>query len=371
MVGWPRGRIVGMVVEPGIARRVGSSGEELLHALLASMGDAVYAVDGQGRVLFANPASLAILGYGSEDDLVGRLSHATIHHSRPDGSVFPESECPLLRPRVSGELVRVEADWFIRRDGSFVPVSYSSAPVNVNGERGAVVVFRDLTYQLRVEAERHRSETLRASRARIVQATLEERRRLGRDLHDGAQQRLVNVMLALKAALEDAGEEATRVAIAHALDETQQAIRDLRDLSAGLHPSVLTNRGLRAAIVSLTARTPVAVRIDAPGTRFPEIIESTAYFVIAEALANVAKHADATEAGVTVSVTPPWLRVEVCDDGCGGASGEATAGTGLAGLADRVNAVGGSLTVESPPGVGTCVSALLPLEDLLTRPAAA
>ena len=131
-----------------------------------------------------------------------------------------------------------------------------------------------------------------------MQAALDERRRLGRDLHDGAQQRLINVIFALQAA--GRGPPAARrhgTAIADALEETQLAIRDLRDLGAGLDPSVLAHRGLAAAITSLTARTPVPVALELPTERFHALVESTAYFVVAEALANVAKHAERLRGG--------------------------------------------------------------------------
>ena len=213
-----------------IAKRLGSNEEELLSALIASMVDAVYAVDDAGVVLFANAAALSILGYGSESELIGRPSHATIHHSYPDGRPFPEADCPLLRPRRTGEAVRIDQDWFIRRDGSFVPVAYSSAPVAIGGQRGAVVVFRDVSERNRAEAERLRADAIHASRARIVQAALDERRRLGRDLHDGAQQRLINVIFALQAAARRTDDEAVQQAIVAALEETQLAIRDLRDI---------------------------------------------------------------------------------------------------------------------------------------------
>jgi PAS domain S-box-containing protein len=170
--------------------RLGSSEGEFLRALMASMVDAVYAVDSAGVVVFANPAAVDILGYDIESELIGRRSHATIHYRHPDARPFAEEDCPLLAPRVTGDPVRVEQDWFIRRDGSFVPVAYSSAPVMFQGRRGAVVVFRDVSERNRAEAERLRAEAIHASRARIVQAALDERRRLGRDLHDGAQQRL-------------------------------------------------------------------------------------------------------------------------------------------------------------------------------------
>jgi PAS domain S-box-containing protein len=335
-----------------IGSRAGFDREELLGALLASMGDAVYAVDADGRVLFANRESLRILGYERESELLGRQSHATIHYMRPDGTPFPEHECPLLRPRAGGEPVRVEEDWFVRRDGAFVPVAYSSAPVRLGDGNGAVVVFRDIS-------DRRRADALQASRARIVEAMLEERRRLGRDLHDGAQQRLVNVMVTLQlAAGRGLDDEGSRL-IAAALQETHHALGDLRDLGSGLHPSVLTHRGLRAAIASLTARAPVPVAVDVPDERFPATTEATAYFVIAEALANAGKHAAASEATVAVRADGEWLRVCVRDDGRGGAA--PGRGSGLAGLEDRVAAVGGTLAVVSPAGAGTTVEARLPL----------
>jgi PAS domain S-box-containing protein len=346
---------------PQIAKRLGSDEEELLSALMESMVDAVYAVDDQGVVLFANPAAVSILGYQAESELVGCPSHATIHYLHPDGRPFDEADCPLLRPRQTGEAVRVDQDWFIRRDGAFVPVAYSSAPVTVGHRRGAVVVFRDTSDRNRAEAERMRAEEIHASRARIVQAALEERRRLGRDLHDGAQQRLINVIFALQAAARDAQGESAQRAIAAALDETQLAIRDLRDLGAGLDPSVLAHRGLAAAITSLTARTPVPVALDLPTERFDPLVESTAYFVVSEGLANIAKHAGASEAAVSIAVHGSRLAVDVVDDGRGGAVAEPTGGSGLAGLADRVAAVGGTLAVESPQGEGTRITAELPL----------
>ena len=369
----PRGvrRSVAMAARPQIARQLGSDGEELLGALLESMVDAVYAVDDTGVVLFANQAAVRILGYDSESELVGRQSHATIHHQHPDGRPFPESECPLLRPRATGEAVHVDEDWFVRRDGTFVSVAYSSAPVQVGRGRGAVVVFRDVSERRRAETERLRAEAIHASRARIVQATLDERRRLGRDLHDGAQQRLINVIFALQAADRTAAGPECRRAIADALEETQLAIKDLRDLGSGLDPSVLAHRGLAAAITSLTSRTPVPVALDLPAERFAPIVESTAYFVVAEALANVAKHAEASEASVIIAVQPGWLRIAVADDGRGGAVADRSSGSGLAGLEDRVAAVGGTLRIESPTGEGTRVLAALPVEPTVSSPAAA
>jgi PAS domain S-box-containing protein len=341
---------------------------ELLEGLLRSIADAVYVVDRAGDVRWVNPVALELLGYDEPGELVGMPSHATIHSRRLDGSPYPEAECPLLLPRTTGRAVRVEQDWFVRRDGTMVPVAYSSAPVPEPGGRGAVVVFRDTTEQreaeaaaLREAAERARAGELQASRARIVAAADAERRRLGRDIHDGAQQRLMNVALGIQAGLGalPAGAEAARAALDDALAEVRVAIADLRELAAGIHPSILTNRGLEAAVDSLTGRMPLPTTFDVPARRWAPEAEAAAYFVVAEALANTAKHARATRAEVRVAEEEGRLRVTVSDDGRGGAV--AAPGRGLQGLADRVGAAGGTLTVDSPPGGGTTVAAELPV----------
>jgi PAS domain S-box-containing protein len=335
--------------------RLGSDAAGVLAALVASVADAIYAVDHEGRVQYVNPAGLRLLGYDDESELLGRPSHATIHHHRPDGAAYPEEACPLLAPRQTGETVRVESDWFIRRDGAFVPVAYSSAPVTTDEGRGAVVVFHDTTERRRAEE----ALAVHASRARIVQATLDERRRLGRDLHDGAQQRLVNVALALQLALRAQPPAATRELLEQALDETQHAVEDLRDLAAGLLPSVLIHRGLRGALETLAARAPVPVSLTVTEARYELVVEATAYFLVAEALTNVAKHADASEATVTIGERAGRLVVEVADDGRGGAT--PALGSGIEGLRDRVSALDGTLSVESPPRGGTMLRAELPL----------
>jgi PAS domain S-box-containing protein len=346
-----------------VTERLGSGAAAVLAAFVESIADAIYAVDPDGRVQFVNRAGLEMLGYDDEAQLLGRPSHATIHHHRPDGTPFPEDECPLLAPRRTGEVVRIEEDWFIRADGAFVPVAYSSAPVpTADGRRGAVVVFQDVTQRLAAQEALVRERAVRASRTRIVEATLAERRRLGRDLHDGAQQRLVNVALGVQLAARSVRDEEARSLLDGALAETQAAIADLRELAAGLHPSVLTHRGLRGALESLTARAPLPVALDVPDARFAPSVEATAYFVAAEALANVAKHAEATEA--TVRIAPGddhTLVVEVADDGRGGAAVGRAGSSGLSGLADRVAALDGMLTVASPPGGGTRLRAVLPL----------
>ena len=203
-------------------------------------------------------------------------------------------------------------------------------------------------------------EELAASRARIVAATDEERRRVVRDLHDGAQQRLVHTIITLtraRAALENE-EEAGPALVSEALDEAEQAMAELRELAHGILPGVLKHGGLRAGVQALVSRTPVPVENSVSVDRLPAAVEATAYFVVAEALTNVAKHARAGRATVTARVKDGTLRVQVRDDGVGGARPD---GSGLLGLADRLAVHDGDLRVESPADGGTVVAATIPL----------
>jgi PAS domain S-box-containing protein len=200
---------------------------------------------------------------------------------------------------------------------------------------------------------------LAASRARIVAAADEERRRVVRDLHDGAQQRLVHTVITLKEALRHHQEEGTASELlTEALDHAQQATAELRELAHGILPAVLSRGGLRAGVDALAARTPVPVENDVSVGRLPAAVEATAYFVVAEALTNVAKHARARRAAVAARVEDDMLRVLVRDDGVGGARPE---GSGLLGLADRIAALDGRLVVDSTPGAGTLVAADIPV----------
>jgi signal transduction histidine kinase len=202
---------------------------------------------------------------------------------------------------------------------------------------------------------------LAASRARIVAAGDESRRRIERDLHDGAQQRLVHAMIVLKLALAELpeGEQSARELVTEALHHAEQANSELRELAHGILPAALTRGGLRVGIEGLLSRLSLPVNVDLQVDRLPGGIEATAYFVISEALTNVVKHAQASSAEVTALVEHGMLRVEIRDDGRGGARGEH--GGGLGGLEDRVAALGGQFLLESPKGAGTRVLALLPL----------
>ena len=216
----------------------------------------------------------------------------------------------------------------------------------------------------RLEAQlRARVEQLRTSRARIVEAGTAERRRLERDLHDGAQQRLVSLSLTLRLAQSrvDTDPVAAGKLMAGAQEELTLALAELRELARGIHPAVLSDRGLDAALEALAERVPVPVAFTAtPGEdRLPEAVEAAAYFVVAEALTNVVKYADASQATISVTRQNGTAVVEVSDDGIGGA--DSRLGSGLRGLADRVGALDGSLAVESEPGHGTHLRAEIPV----------
>jgi signal transduction histidine kinase len=287
-----------------------------------------------------------------------------------------------VAPRIlrSGRPVRVDeydglTDELAQRLRAVGIRSAVGAPIVVAGRLwGAVIAASGRPYGLPADAEERIAgfaqlitdalanadarEQLAASRARILQAGYEERRRLGRDLHDGAQQELVNVVIDLQLAQKRWHEhpERARGLVDDALTHAQAAIDDLRDLAAGIHPAVLADRGLAAALETLAARSPVPVELDAElEERLPMPVETTAYFVVAEALTNVGKYSGATHAEVAVRLEDGQLEVEVRDDGIGGA--DHSAGSGLRGLADRVSAVQGSLHVCSPPGRGTRVRA--------------
>ena len=205
------------------------------------------------------------------------------------------------------------------------------------------------------DRKRHEEE-VRRSRTRIVAAADDARRRLERNLHDGAQQRLIALLLHLRGAQRGAIPADT--AVAAAVDELAAAVKELRELAQGLHPSALSERGLGAALRIVAARSPVPVELDVTEAPIDTNVAVAAYYVVSEALNNVAKYAQATRVAVRVREIEGALVVVVEDDGRGGA--DPAGGTGLSGLADRVAALDGTLTVDSPPGGGTRLRAELP-----------
>jgi signal transduction histidine kinase len=231
--------------------------------------------------------------------------------------------------------------------------------------RGVAAVQLAMARMLLEPADRERLtarvDTLEETRAGMVAAADAERRRIERDLHDGAQQRLVALAMTLGRAKASEDPEAARELLDEAHRESKEALVELRNLARGIHPAVLTDRGLDAAVSALAARSPipVAVDVDLPQRAGPAI-EAIAYFVVAEALTNVAKHSGASRARLELKIEAEELAIEISDNGRGGA--DAAHGTGLTGLRDRVRAVDGLLMVVSPPGEGTTLRVELPCE---------
>jgi len=213
-----------------------------------------------------------------------------------------------------------------------------------------------------VVSERERAaEALRASRARLVETTDTERRRLEHNLHDGAQQRLTGLAVHLSLAAERARQEPDEagVLIENLEAELSLAIDELRELAHGIHPPMLTNLGLAYTIRNLAARSPVEVELlELPSRRLDDTVEATAYYVVAEAITNAQKHARASSIRVRVADGAGSLLVEIVDDGAGGAA--ESSGLGLGGLRDRVEAIGGTFEADSPAGRGTRVTAVIP-----------
>jgi signal transduction histidine kinase len=318
-------------------------------------------------------------GRGAVADLVVELERT------PPGSAREALARALGDPSLELALWLPEREGYVDREGRplELPVTGSGRAVTVLGpaeapvaalvhdpallERPALLRAAGAAARLTVENERLQAELrtqlieLRASRARIVSAGDEERRRLERDLHDGAQQRLLSLGLALQLVRAELGPGANGAAtlLGEAEAELAAAREELRELAHGIHPAVLTEHGLGPALKTLAARSPLPVEIThVPDDRLPAPVEAAAYFVASEALANVAKHASASVAFVSLTCEGGSLLVEIEDDGVGGA--EPRAGSGLTGLADRVHALGGWLTIESAADRGTRLRAEVP-----------
>jgi signal transduction histidine kinase len=318
---WSRGRVANLVVELGrgvpvgglrdlLARALGDPSLEL--AFAAPTGAGYVDAAGQPVELPIDDPGRTVTRLEREDELLGVLIHD---------------------PAVEAE------------DPGLVEAVGNAARLALENERLAAEVRAQL-------------EEVRASRARIVEAADAERRRVERDLHDGAQQRLVALALRLQVAKRTT--PSASALLDEATGELQTAIGEVRGLARGVHPTILTEAGLRAAVEALAERTPVTVTVDMPERRYDPQLEATAYFVVAETLTNVARYADASEVRVTAVEQDGRLVVTVVDDGRGGA--DPAGGSGLRGLTDRLHAMDGELTVGSPPGGGTTVRAELPLE---------
>ena len=337
------------------------------------------------QTLGASAASLARFDDGGTVTFVGGWSENG-RLAYPVGSRVPVEETGVLAEiRKSGRPERIDdyegrAPQIVERLTSFGYGSASAAPIRVGGQVwGALVAaapeheplppgserrladFAELVAQALANADAYMK--LAASRIRIVEAGDTERRRLERNLHDGAQQRLVSLAVQLrliKASLRK--DPASAEALVEEADaELDQALGELRELARGIHPAVLTERGLTTALHALAERAPIPIELtQIPEARLPGSVEAAIYYVVAEAITNVAKYAQATRATVEVERSNGFATAVVTDDGVGGA--EPVPGSGLAGLADRVEALGGRLQIDSPAGRGTQLSAKIPCD---------
>src|SRR4051794_351826 len=254
-------------------------------AILAKVGQPVWVTDQAGFFHYANPAALAALGYEDSSDLVGKPAHDAVHYKYPDGTPFPEDDCPLVQARRAGRTLQDTDDWLVRKDGSIVRVTYSSAPFELPNGLGSVTAFTDVEEQRRAEqAARERdvaearAEELQVARRRIIEAADAARAQLERDLHDGAQQQFVSAMLNLEMAerrLQTDPDDARELR-RQAIELATTGLSELRRLAAGIHPALLTDRGLEPAVQALAARLPLEVAVDARlEQRLPTAIESS------------------------------------------------------------------------------------------------
>jgi len=348
------GSQIGQFVERSRAEGAIHEREARHAAILESALDCIITIDDRGRVLEFNGAAEETFGYKAEEVVGHEMAELIVpqglreEHRHGFGRYLETGEARLLGRRL--EIVGMRAD------GTEFPVELTITKIRLPGPPVFTGYLRDITDRKRAERE------LRASRVRLVEAQDAERRRLERNLHDGAQQRLVSLALALRLARErvpEGGDEALEL-LERADEELALALGELREPARGIHPAVLTDRGLRPALEGVVARTPIPVELTILlEGRLPEAIEAAAYYVVCEALANVAKYADASTAKVSIEQADGRLVVEVGDDGVGGA--DAAKGSGLSGLADRVEALDGRLEVESEPAGGTRLLAEIPL----------
>jgi PAS domain S-box-containing protein len=325
---------------------------ERYRALLLAALDCVVTMDHRGCVVEWNPAAERTFGWTAEEAAGRDMAELIVPVGLRDR--HREGLARYLaggRPVVLDQRIEITA---MRRDGSEFPCELTITRIAQPGDPVFVGYLRDIT-------ERHEAEIeLRASRARIVAAADDARRRLERDLHDGAQQHLVGLALTLRLArrkLDDP--DLAAELLDEAIEDLASATGELRELARGLHPAVLTEGGLEPALGGVAKRAGVPVTVEhVPAERLDPTVEITAYFVVAEALTNVARYAEAQRAWVSVRRAGASLVVEVRDDGRGGAAMDG--GSGLRGLLDRVSALGGTLSIVSPEGKGTVLRAELP-----------
>jgi PAS domain S-box-containing protein len=325
---------------------------DMLGVVARATPNLLFVAESDGKIAWegVNPAFEEMTGHG-DATACGRAFWEFVVAPEHVDAVRAEFEACV----VSGGSRFFSAE-MVTKDGERRLIDWSCRPlIGLDNQTKQLLCGVDVT-----ERERHLQE-IRASRARLVEAQDAERRRLERNLHDGAQQRLVSLSLALRLAQAKlaADPEGARDILAAAGDELSLALAELRELARGIHPAMLTDRGLGAAVESLATRAPVPVEVAAmPAERLPAPVEAAAFYVISEALANIGKYAQASSAQISVSRVDGRAVVEVADDGVGGA--DPGRGSGLRGLVDRIEALDGHLEVESPAGGGTRIVAEIP-----------
>jgi PAS domain S-box-containing protein len=332
------------------------AGEERFRAVIESAPVAITEIGLDDTVRLWNRAAERIFGWSAEE-VVGRPPVWVPQDLRGEYRALSELEA-------AGEGYTGYETTRLHRDGRRLDVEIAAAPIHgADGEVvGAMAVLSDISDR------KHHEEEIRASRARLVRAADETRRGLERNLHDGAQQRLVALAVALRlveSRLRDDPDGAAEI-LAGARAELTQALEELRELARGIHPAILTDQGLKPALEALLNRAPIPIELETPSERLAPAVEAAAYYVVAESLTNMAKHGRASTAKVSLATFNGTLTVTVADDGVGGADPDR--GSGLRGLADRVEALEGHLNVDSPVGKGTTIRAEIPLHPVRPTP---
>jgi PAS domain S-box-containing protein len=331
-----------------------AASEARQRAILETALDAVVSMDRDARVTYVNSAFERTFGYRA-GEVIGRDLAETIvppslreAHRRGLARHLETGQVSILDRRIEMPAMRA--------DGTEFPAEVSVTRTGLPGQLAFTAYVRDITDRQRAERE------LIASRARLVAASDAARQRVTRDLHDGAQQRLVSTLISLQLAEQrwDSAPQRARELLGQALDDARRGIEDLRELAAGLHPAILTQHGLAPAVRTLADRVPIPVEIDVPAIRLPAPIEASLYFLCSEALTNIVKHAHATCAWIRLDVAADQCVFEVRDDGIGGAHPRPET-SGLIGLSDRIGALGGTLDIISQHPGGTVLRAAVPI----------
>ena len=376
-------------------------------AVMENMGEGLYTVDSQGLVTFMNPAAEQLFGW-TFGELRGRNIHDAVHYKYPDGSPFPVEKCLNLQVLRSGKTLTAHEDVFIRKDGTFFDVIYSSSPLREDGNiTGLVVVFRDVTARKQAEEAlrqaheqladrakqlqtlvelrtaklaksnerlRHEMAEREALRRKLLHAQEEERRRIARELHDQMGQNLTALNVGLKSLLDGQSRSGLGSRVQHLQELATQTARDLHRVAVELRPAALDDLGLVKAIRALIETWSTRYRIDVDfeagqykAAGISSEIETTLYRIIQEALNNVAKHSGATRVALVLRRTEEQVQAIIEDDGRGfdarvtSQSGNGSGRLGLLGIQERLGIVGGDFKIESAPKRGATLFVRIPI----------